>query len=315
MSRHAVTGALGFSGRHIAGRLLERGDEVVNLTNHPDRPDPFGGRTTARPLSFANPAALAASLDGVDTLFNTYWIRFPRPGATHADAVRNSRALFEAAATAGVRRIVHVSIANPDPAARWSYYRGKAQVEAALATSGVSHAILRPTVLFGDEPILVNSIAWLLRRLPVFAIPGDGRYAIQPIAVEDLAMLALEAATADGNPTWDAVGPEILSFTELVRAVRAATGSRTRIVHVPAPLALAAATALGGLLGDTLLTREELEALSSGALVSREQPRGRASFGEWLAATGPRLGRRYLPEVARHFSPAPSPYVPEARAA
>jgi uncharacterized protein YbjT (DUF2867 family) len=312
MPRHAVTGALGFSGRHIAARLLARGDEVVNLTNHPDRRDPFGGRVVARPLDFADPAAIAASLDGVDTLFNTYWVRFPHAGATHADAVSNSRILFEAAASAGVHRVVHVSIANPDPASRWSYYRGKAQVEAALATSGLSHAILRPTVLFGDEPILVNSIAWLLRRLPVFAIPGDGRYAIQPVAVEDLASLALDAAAADGNPTWDAVGPEVLSFAELVEAVRAATGARARIVHLPQVAALVAASALGRVVGDTLLTREELEALSSGALVSRELPRGRTKFGAWLRANGDRLGRDYLPEVARHFRPAPAPSAPAA---
>jgi uncharacterized protein YbjT (DUF2867 family) len=304
MPRQAVTGALGFSGRHIAARLLERGDAVVNLTNHPDRPDPFEGRIPARPLAFDRPDELAAALEGVDTLFNTYWVRFPRAGVTHADAVRRSRVLFEAAAAAGIRRIVHVSIANPGPESRLSYYRGKAQVEAALATCGVSHAILRPTVLFGDEPILVNSIAWLVRRFPVFAIPGDGRYGVQPIAVEDLAGLALEAAAIGNDLTWDAAGPEVYAFTELVEAIRTATGSGARLVHVPEPLALVAATALGHVVGDTLLTREELEALTSGLLVSRELPRGRTRFSDWLAANGRRLGRAYLPEIERHFATA-----------
>jgi NADH dehydrogenase len=310
MPRNAVTGALGFSGRHIAERLLARGDEVVNLTNHPDRPDPFGGRIVARPLDLTDPAGLAASLGGVDTLFNTYWVRFRGAGVTHADAVRGSRTLFEAAVAAGVRRVVHVSIANPSPTSRLSYYRGKAQVEAALATSGLGFAILRPTVLFGDEPILVNSIAWLLRRFPVFVIPGDGRYAVQPIAVEDLAELALAAAAAEEDLTWDAVGPEVLSFTEMVEAIRTATGSRARLVHLPGQLALAAAGALGRRVNDTLLTGEELEALASGLLVSRSLPRGHRRFSDWLAANGDRLGRDYLPEVARHFSPARSPSVP-----
>ena len=304
MARVAVTGALGFSGRHVTERLLARGDVVLNLTNHPDRPDPFGGRVEARALAFNRPAELEASLEGVDTLVNTYWVRFPHAGSTHADAVRKSRVLFEAAGRAGVGRIVHVSIANPSPTSRQSYYRGKAQVEAALATSGVGHAILRPTVLFGDEPILVNSIAWLLRRFPVFAVPGDGRYGVQPIAVEDLADLVLAAADAPEDLTWDAVGPEVYSFEELVAAVRAAVGSRARIVHVPGAVALAAAGVLGGAVGDVLLTREELESLTSGVLVSRELPRGRRSFAAWLTASGPRLGREYLPEVARHFASA-----------
>ena len=301
MTRNAVTGALGFSGRHIATRLLARGDEVVNLTNHPGRPDPFAGRLDTRPLALADPAALASALEGVDTLFNTYWVRFPRPGVTHADAVRSSRTLFEGARAAGVRRIVHVSIANPDPASHFAYYRGKAQVESALATSGVPHAILRPTMLFGDQPILANTIAWLLRRLPVFGIPGDGRYGLQPIAVEDLAKLALDAAAAEGDLTWDAAGPEVFSFTELVEAVRDATGSKARLVHVPGPLALASAALLGRALDDVILTREELEALMAGLLVSHEAPRGTTLFSDWLAANGSWLGSRYLNEVSRHF--------------
>lgn len=306
MTKHAVTGALGFSGRHITARLLARGDAVVNLTNHPDRPDPFGGRVPAAPLAFDRPEALATALEGVDTLFNTYWVRFPRGAASHAGAVRSSRLMFEAARSAGVRRIVHVSIANPDPASHLSYYRGKAQVEAALATTGVSHAILRPTVLFGDEPILANAIAWLLRRSPVFGIPGDGRYGIQPIAVEDLAALALAAAARDDDLTWDAAGPEVLSFNEMVEAIRAATGSRARLVHLPGPVALAAAAVLGRVVGDTLLTREELEGLSSGLLVSRELPRGTARFTDWLEVNGSWLGRRYLSEVGRHFKAEPA---------
>lgn len=306
MAKHAVTGALGFSGRHITARLLARGEAVVNLTNHPDRADPFGGAVPAAPLAFDRPEALATSLEGVDTLFNTYWVRFPRGTSSHVGAVRNSSTLFEAARSAGVRRIVHISIANPDPASHLSYYRGKAQVEAALATSGVSHAILRPTVLFGDEPILANAIAWLLRRSPVFGIPGDGRYGIQPIAVEDLASLALAAAARDDDLTWDAAGPEILSFNEMVEAIRAKTGSRAWLVHVPGPVALAAAAVLGRVVHDTLLTREELEGLSDGLLVSRELPRGTARFSDWLEANGSWLGRRYLSEVGRHFEGVPA---------
>ena len=304
MTRHAVTGALGFSGRHIATRLVARGDEVVNLTNHPDRPDPFAGALETRPLDFADPAGLSRALHGVDTLFNTYWVRFPHDGVTHATAVRSSRILFEAARDAGVRRIVHVSIANPDPASRYAYYRGKAQVEQALVAVGVGHAILRPTMLFGDVPILANTIGWLLRHVPVFGIPGDGRYALQPIAVEDLAALALDAAAADVDLTWDAAGPEIFSFTELVEAIRDATGSRARLAHLPPSVALASASVLGRVIGDVLLTREELEALMDGLLVSREQPRGTTSLRDWLDANGAWLGRRYVNEVTRHFAPA-----------
>lgn len=305
MATFAVTGAFGFTGRHIATRLLARGDAVRNLTNHPDRPDPFGGRVPCAPLALDDPVALEGALRGVDTLFNSYWVRYDHGGVDHALAVERSRRLFEAAASAGVRRIVHVSIANPDSASPLTYYRGKAEVEAALRDTGLGHAILRPTVLFGDAPILPNTIAWILRRLPIFGLPGDGRYGIQPVAVEDLADLAVELADVDENRTVDVVGPEVFTFAEFVAAIRDAIGSRAHLVPMSAPIALAAAGTLGRLLGDVILTRQELDGLMAGLLVSHEPPTGRIRFTDWLARNADWLGRDHLSELGRHFD-APS---------
>ncbi len=307
MTRHAVTGAFGFTGRHIAARLMADGHEVLNLTNHPPRSlSPGASPTATAPLVF-DEVVLAASLRGVDTLFNTYWVRFSRGRTTHDSAVRNSQILFEAARSAGVRRIVHVSIANPDAASKLPYYSGKAEVEAALAASGVGHAILRPAVLFGDEPILVNNIAWLLRRLPIFGMAGNGRYRIQPIHVADLADLAVQFAAQSGEVVADAAGPETFDFNEFVGLIRAAVHSRTRIVHGPPRLALLAATLLGWALHDVLLTRDELDGLMADLLVSHSPPLGRTSFTAWLTEASPWLGRSYLSEVKRHFTPPTQP--------
>ncbi|MGH2418153.1 MAG: SDR family oxidoreductase [Candidatus Limnocylindria bacterium] len=301
MTRDAVTGAFGFSGRHIAARLLERGREVVTLTNHPDRPDPFGGRVHVRPLAFDDAASLADGLRGVDTLYNTYWMRLERRGVTFADAVRNSKALFRAAGSAGVRRIVHVSIANADRAPHLPYYRGKAQVEDALKATGIGHAILRPAVLMGDEPMLINSIAWMLRHLPAFGIPGDGRYRIQPIHVDDLAQLATELADADGDVAIDAAGPEQFTFDEFLKRICTAVGSRALLIRVPPVAALLAGRGLGLLLRDVVITREELIGLTENLLMSAEPPRGTTRFTDWLAGAAPWLGRRYASELRRHF--------------
>ena len=297
----AVTGAFSFSGRHIAARLLDAGHEVVNLTNHPDRADPFGGRTRVRPLLFDN-AALATDLEGVDTLFNTYWVRFARGGSDHRLAVANSRALLDAAARAGVRRIVHISIANLEVRPADPYYAGKGEVERVLQAAGPSWAILRPAVLFGDEPILVNSIAWLLRHLPLFMIPGDGRYGIQPAHVEDLADLAVAAAAGSDNTTQDVAGPETFTFQEFVRLIRHETGSRSLLVHAPSTIALLAARTLSPLLGDVLITPEEMQGLMANVLASHQPPLGRRPFSDWLHDSAPWLGRRYLSEVGRHFA-------------
>lgn len=297
----AVTGAFSFSGRHMAARLLEAGHEVVNLTNHPERPDPFGGRTRVRPLAF-DEEALTADLAGVDTLFNTYWVRFARGTTDHHLAVANSRVLFAAAAKADVRRIVHVSIANLEDRPSDPYYAGKGEVERALRASGPSWAILRPAVLFGDEPILINSIAWLLRHLPVFLIPGDGQYGMQPAHVEDLADLAIAAAGGEDNTVQDVAGPETFTFEELLRLIRRETGSRVLLLHAPSGVALLAARSLSPILGDVLITSEEMEGLLAGVLVSHQPPLGRRHFSEWLHESAPWLGRRYLSEVGRHFA-------------
>lgn len=299
MTRHAVTGAFGFSGRHIATRLVADGDEVITLTNHPYRPRALAGRVEVAPLAFGDSTALARSLRGVDTLFNTYWVRFEQAGTDHASAVRNSRALFDAARAAGVRRIVHISIANPDPLSRLPYYRGKAEVEAALIESRMGYAILRPAMLFGDEPILVNSIAWLLRRLPIFGIPGDGTYGISPIHVKDLADLAVEAGRGGENVVLYAAGPETFPFTELVMRIRAAVGSRALIVHLPPTLALLAARMIGPFAHDVLLTRDEVDGLTADLLRIHQPPLGTTRFSEWLTQAAPWLGRTYLSEVGR----------------
>ncbi len=302
---HAITGAFGYSGRYIARRLLERGEQVLTLTNHPDKPNPFGGSIRVAPLAFGDPAALARSLEGVSTLYNTYWVRFPYGDMTHARAVETSRILFEAARQAGVRRIVHTSIANPSLDSRLTYYRGKAQVEQALVETGLSHAILRPTVLFGGsdpaEDVLINNIAWLLRRFPVFGMPGDGSYGIHPIHIEDLADLAVSLGDRTDNVIMDAVGPETFTFKELVKLVAEAVGSRALIVPMPKWMALAASQVVSLFVGDVMLTREEVIGLTENLLYSNGPRSGKVKLSEWLRQNAALMGVRYASEVGRHF--------------
>jgi len=297
---HAVTGAFGYSGRHLAELLLARGERVRNLTGHPDRPDPFGGRVEVARLAFDDPATLRAALEGVSVLYNTYWIRFSKGDATHARAVANSRALFRAAAAAGVGRVVHVSITNPSADSRLPYFSGKAEVERTLAESGIPHAILRPAVFFGGRDVLVNNVAWLLRRLPLFGIPR-GAFGLRPIHVDDFARLAAEHGRGVGNAVVDAVGPETLGYEELVRAVARAVGSRAAIVPMPRWTILLASRALGRALGDVPLTPDEVDGLAANLLVTQGPATGPTRFGAWLAENARGLGREWANELARHY--------------
>jgi len=296
-----VTGASGYSGRYITQLLLERGKRLRTLTGHPQRPNPFGDRIEVAPFNFDNPASLSASLRGASTLYNTYWVRFNRGRVTFDRAVANTQALLRAAKEAGVRRFVHISITNPSEDSPFPYFRGKARVERSLIESGLSYAILRPTVLFGKESILINNIAWMLRRFPFFAIAGDGRYRVQPLYVGDLAALAVEMAERNENLIVDAVGPETYTFAELVRLVRLHVDGRARIIHLPPALVLAAARLMSALVKDVVLTREEIYGLMANLLVSDKPATCRSRFSEWLQQNTGELGKSYQPELNRHY--------------
>jgi NADH dehydrogenase len=281
--------------------LLENGEVVRTLTGHPDRESPFGDRVEVAGLDFERPDSLAMSLDGADTLYNTYWIRFARGDLTFETAVENTVTLIRAAERAGVQRIVHVSITNASAASPLPYFRGKGLAEDAVIDSELSHAILRPTLIFGREDVLVNNVAWALRRFPVFPIAGSGSYSVQPVYVEDLAEMAVTAAGADRDLVMDAVGPETYTFEELVRLIAETTGSRATLLHMRPGLALLLTRAVGHLRRDVVLTRDEIEGLKAGLLVSDSPPVGTTRFSEWLAASADALGRRYVSELQRHY--------------
>lgn len=299
--RIAVTGAFSYSGKYITRRLLERGEEVITLTGHQNRPDPFGGKVKVYPLDF-NEASMTRSLQGVNMLVNTYWVRFDKGENTQPRAVENTRKLVNAAKAAGVKRIVHISIANPSAESPLPYYWGKAANEKAVIESGLSYAILRPTVLIGTEDILINNIAYFLRHFPFFLIPGDGSYRIQPVYIEDLADLAVEGVYRKDNYIVDAVGPDSYTFKEFVRLIGETIGARRPLISVPPRLALLAAQVISFFVRDVVLTPEEVKGLMANLLVSKDPALGKTAFRDWLKANKNTVGTKYASEIQRHYS-------------
>ena len=296
----AVTGALSYTGGAIARSLAARGYVVRTLTNRSIPINAGGPAVEAFPLQFEESNRLVEAMRGAELFINTYWVRYPYIGVEFEQAVANSGILFRAAREAGVGRIVQVSVSNPSLDSPLAYYRGKAQVEELLRGLDVSHAIVRPTLVVGPQDILVNNIAWFLRRFPLFAMPGSGRYRVQPITLHDTGEIIAEAALASDNMTIDAAGPEILTFQELVSRIAGAMGRRARVVHVPPWLALALLGMVSRVMREVILSRDELAGLMAELLVSQESPRGRESVSEWLRQYGDQLGRSYASEVARH---------------
>ena len=301
---NVVTGAFGYTGRYIARRLLSMGEQVATLTGHPERPNPFGGQVRVARFRFDDEGELARSLEGATTLYNTYWVRFPRGEVTFDKAVENTLALIRAARQAGVRRLVHISITNASVDSPLPYFRGKGVLERAIAGAGLSYPIIRPTVVFGPGDVLINNIAWFLRKFPVFAVFGAGDYPIQPVHVEDVAELAVSAAQAEGNVALDAVGPETYTFDEMVRLIAETVGSRARLAHLPPRLAHLLTRVAGCLVRDVVLTSDEVAGLMAGLLVSQDSPTGSTRLSDWLGQNAGVVGTGYASELRRHYRPS-----------
>ncbi len=296
---HVVTGAFGYSGKYIAARLLQAGHRVRTLTNSTGRANPFRGRVEARPFNFDKTDELVESLKGARVLYNTYWVRFNYSFFKQSAAVWNTIKLFDAAKKAGVERVVHVSITNPSEESPLEYFSGKARLERALRTSGLSYAILRPAVLFGKEDILINNIAWILRRFPVFGVFGDGRYRLQPIYVDDLAKLAMEQGQSRENCTIDAIGPESFTYRGLVEVIGEIIGAPRPIISVPPLLGFLVGWGIGQIMGDVTITWQEVQGLMADLLYTQSPPAGQTQLTEWTREHAGTLGIHYASELAR----------------
>jgi uncharacterized protein YbjT (DUF2867 family) len=296
-----VTGAFSFTGRFITQNLLAAGRRIRTLTNHPQRPGAREIDVDVAPLQFSDRPALVAAFRGADVFYNTYWVRFRHGGMGFGHAVANTRILMSAAAEAGVRKVVHISVSNPSIDSNLDYYAGKARTEDIVRSSGMQWAVVRPTLIFGPGDILINNIAWLLRHMPFFVIPARGSYRVQPVAGEDVADIAAWAAAQTGNVVVDAAGPEIITYADLVGSIGVAIGRRPRILFMPPSLTLMAGDLVGLLMRDVMLTRQELEGLMEERLVSHEAPRGARRVDDWLLKSSETLGRRYASELDRHF--------------
>ena len=298
-----VTGAFSYTGRFIARRLLADGRRVRTLTNHTRRPgiEDLLEKLEVEPLQFDDRARLRVALRGASTLYNTYWVRFPQGRLDFDTAVANTKTLLRAASEAGVKRVVHISVSNPSLDSPLAYYAGKAQTEEAVRESGLSWAIVRPTLVFANGDILINNIAWMLRHMPVFGIPGDGQYRVQPVSAQDVADIAVSAASQADDVTLDAAGPEIMTFAELVDQVAIAVNRKPRLMFMSPGTFILSGRVIGLFARDVVLTRQEVEGLMDELLVSSEPPRGSQRLDDWLLANANTIGVRYASELSRHF--------------
>jgi len=296
---HAVTGAFGYSGKYLAQKLISKNKKVITLTNSFQRTNPFGEIVKAYPFYFDEPEKLTEQLRDVEVLYNTYWVRFNHKDFTHQMAVNNTLILFECAKKAGVKKIVHVSITNPSINSHLEYFKGKAILEKALIESGISYSILRPTVIFGKEDILINNIAWMIRKFPMMGVFGDGNYRLQPIYVEDLADLAVAKGEETENKIIDAIGLETYTYRNLIKTISEIIGVKRKIISVSPSFGYLIGKMISLIKGDIMITREEIDGLSADLLYTKSQPVGKTKLSDWIKKHAAELGQNYANELTR----------------
>jgi uncharacterized protein YbjT (DUF2867 family) len=297
-----LTGAFSYTGRYIGQELLRRKISFQSLTNHP-RPSVFPSASIpVAPLQFQDAPSLIATLRKSTILVNTYWIRYPAKGISHETAVQNIEFLVQCAKQAGIHKIIHISVSNPSKDSQLSYYKGKAEAEEIIQQSGIPFTILRPTLVFGKEDVLLHNIAWLLRYFPFFVFPSPSTCFIQPIFAEEVGCFAVESIHSYPNQTMDLAGPEVVSMKEMVQKIGRATGYTRPIYSTSLGITMAAVRILNTILHDRIITEEEILGLQNNLLVSSQPPLGKISFSDWLVQEGSSLCSHYINDYKRFFS-------------
>jgi len=236
----------------------------------------------------------APLLDGVQVVLNLAWYRWESE-ATFRALHEGLRRLVDAAVRANIRRFLQVSV-PPAPATMETnlpYLVYKRRVDAALASSGLSYRIVRPTMLFGPGDVLLGVMFRTMRRYPFFPMFGDGSYHVSPIAVSDLARVLLGEAQGPERGTVDIGGPERMTYRELTDRMYHALGKPPRYWRLSAPGARRLTRLMVGL-GSTTLYPYEVEWLMSDML-------GLPAY-EGLDVSLQRVGP-YLEELAARGSP------------
>jgi NADH dehydrogenase len=296
-----VTGSFGYIGKYITRELLSRGREVKTITTHPDKPNPFGDQVLASPYNFDNPKKLTQELEGFEVLFNTYWIRFNYRQWSFDKALENTKTLFTCAKRAGIKKIVQISVTNPSETDSLPYYRGKALQERALRDLGIEYSIIRPTLVYGNEDILVNNIAWTIRKFPFVPVFGSGEYRVQPVFVEDLAAIAVNSSESDEFAIIDAIGPETYTYKELLQLIAKELNRDVTYIQMGPSLGIFLGRIIGLFVKDVVLTEDELRGLMANKLTSNQVPNGKNLFSEWIRNNRDSIGSEYTSELSRHF--------------
>jgi uncharacterized protein YbjT (DUF2867 family) len=238
-----VAGGSGFIGAAVVRKLVSQGKEVAVMTAHPNRSrariEAMGARVVTGDV--LDPPSLDRSVEGAEAVvqaltFPTFPVEKPRKRYTFEefDHLGTAR-LVTAAARAGASRYVYSSGSGAAADSPKVWYRAKWFGEEAIRASGISHAIIRPSWVYGPEDPALNKFVAFHRWLPFVPVIGDGSQRLQPVFVEDVANAMAQAAGPAGpTGTFEIGGPDALTMNEVLRTMMEVLGKAKPLVHFPA---------------------------------------------------------------------------------
>ena len=306
MTSICVLGGSGFVGRHVCHQLAARGLRVRVPTRDRERAKQLILLPTVDVIvaNVHDPAMLREAVAGADAVINLVGVLHDARGergfaAAHVDLARK---VVAACREAGIRRLLHMSALNADPAGPSAYLRSKGEAEAIVRASGLDATIVRPSVIFGPDDSFLNPFAQALKFLPVMLLPC-ARARFQPVYVEDVAGVFARSldGLASAGQSFDLCGPRVYTLRELLEYVGAVTGNRRPIVGLGAALSYAQACAMELPLVrqtmralDMLMTRDNYRSMQVDSVCSCAFPFGMTPAAlelvapAWLAADTPR---------------------------
>lgn len=234
-----ITGAAGLIGQNLIAGIADRADlQIVAIDKHPANTAVLARLHPGIEVieaDLAQPGGWTRAFRGADAVIQLHAQIGGLDGEEfEANNVRATRLVLEAMKAEGVPYLVHVSSSVVNSKAVDFYTESKKAQERLVAESGIPHAILRPTLMYGwfDRKHL-GWLARFMKKAPVFPIPGSGRYMRQPLYAGDFSDIVLACLDGRREGTWNISGQEEIDYVDLIKAVRRASGAKTPILHIP----------------------------------------------------------------------------------
>jgi NADH dehydrogenase len=279
--RILVTGAAGFVGRHVVAALAGADVQVRALVHGAGSASALDGADCELVRGdVTDPGSLADATSAVDAVVHLVAIIAGRPADFERVMVRGTENVIHAAQASGVQRIVYMSALGVGHETKDTvpYYRAKWSCEEAVRASSLSHAILRPSFVFGRDGGALPRFVRIAKRAPVTPVIGSGTQRLQPIWVDDLARGVALAVRGDNGLLAELGGPDIVDWNALWRAIKDALGTRRPVFHIPSALVVPAALVLEHL-PDPPVTRDQLTMLRLGDNIVADRGAGMAALG------------------------------------